>query len=75
MSRIPDFTKVEYGVGPLASTAATRDANAGARGLTPSDSWLTPESIAVKRAYTAADTAGLDFLDGYPGIAPYLRGP
>jgi methylmalonyl-CoA mutase len=82
MSRIPDFTKVEYGVGPLASTAATRDANAGARGLTPStgaptpsDAWLTPESIAVKRAYTAADTAGLDFLDGYPGVAPYLRGP
>ena len=39
----------------------------GARGLTPSDAWLTPEGIAVKRAYTAADTAGLDFLDGYPG--------
>jgi methylmalonyl-CoA mutase len=77
MSRIPDFTKVEYGDGvrPLATTAATRDANAGARGLTPSDAWLTPEGIAVKRAYTAADTAGLDFLDGYPGIAPYLRGP
>src|SRR6185436_18740461 len=82
MSRIPDFTKVEYGVRPLASTAAAPDANAGARGLTPSTvastpsgAWLTPEGIAVKRAYTAADTASLDFLDGYPGIAPYLRGP
>ena len=29
----------------------------------------------MKRVYTPADTAGLDFLDGYPGIAPYLRGP
>ena len=29
----------------------------------------------MKQVYTAADTAGLDFLDGYPGIAPYLRGP
>ena len=25
--------------------------------------------------YTGADTAGLDFIDGYPGIAPFLRGP
>ena len=45
------------------------------RGLTPPDAWVTPEGIAVKRAYTADDTAGLDFLDGYPGIAPFLRGP
>ncbi len=26
-------------------------------------------------AYAAGDIAGFDFLDGYPGIAPYLRGP
>jgi len=37
--------------------------------------WLTPEGIPVKPAYGADDIAGLDFLDGYPGIAPYLRGP
>ena len=35
----------------------------------------TPEGIPLQPFYTAADTAGLDFLDGYPGIAPYLRGP
>src|SRR5262245_57647441 len=79
MSRIPDFTKVEYGVRPLAGTAAAPAIDVGARGLTPptapSDAWLTPEGIAVKKAYLAADTAGLDFLDGYPGIAPFLRGP
>ena len=83
MSRIPDFTKVAYGVRPHGEgrdgvrphgdgrAAATGES----RGLTPTDAWLTPEGIAVKRAYTDADTAGLDFLDGYPGIAPYLRGP
>jgi methylmalonyl-CoA mutase len=66
MSRIPDFTKVALeGVGPLAAEAAAPSA----------DAWVTPEGIPVKRAYSAADTAGLDFLDGYPGIAPYLRGP
>jgi methylmalonyl-CoA mutase len=37
--------------------------------------WETPEGIAVKPLYTAADIEGLDFLNGYPGIAPYLRGP
>ena len=75
MSRIPDFTKVEYGVRPLAATVVAQNAGTSARGPTPPDAWLTPEGIAVKKSYSAADTAGLDFLDGYPGIAPYLRGP
>ena len=63
MSRIPEFTKVELGSG--AAPAVRRDG----------EDWLTPEGITVKRVYSAADTAGLGFLDGYPGIAPYLRGP
>ena len=29
----------------------------------------------MKSAYGAGDLEGLDFLDTYPGIAPYLRGP
>ncbi|MCG8503012.1 MAG: methylmalonyl-CoA mutase, partial [Sphingomonadales bacterium] len=37
--------------------------------------WETPEGIPVKPAYGAEDVAGLDFLDGWPGFAPYLRGP
>jgi methylmalonyl-CoA mutase len=37
--------------------------------------WPTPEGIPVKPAYGPDDIAGLDFLDGYPGIPPYLRGP
>ncbi|MDT4893715.1 MAG: methylmalonyl-CoA mutase [Pseudonocardiales bacterium] len=37
--------------------------------------WETPEGIVVPPLYTAADLDGLDFLDTYPGIAPYLRGP
>jgi methylmalonyl-CoA mutase len=37
--------------------------------------WDTPEGIAVKPAYGPADTAGLDTLGGYPGLAPFLRGP
>jgi len=37
--------------------------------------WTTPEGIDVGALYTAADLDGIDFLDTYPGIAPYLRGP
>ncbi|HSY15819.1 MAG TPA: methylmalonyl-CoA mutase, partial [Jatrophihabitantaceae bacterium] len=37
--------------------------------------WDTPEGIAVKPLYTAADLADVDFLDTYPGSAPFLRGP
>jgi methylmalonyl-CoA mutase len=41
----------------------------------PGELWLTPEGIGVPSVYTAADLVGLDFLQTYPGIAPYLRGP
>ncbi len=37
--------------------------------------WLSPEGIAIKTAYTAADRAGLDFVDSFPGMAPFGRGP
>src|SRR5205807_1947962 len=37
--------------------------------------WETPEGIGIKPVYGPEDLAGLDFLGGYPGIAPYLRGP
>src|SRR6266511_111577 len=64
MSQIPDFTKITLedlaiGGGPIHTAAP----------------WLTPEGIPVKPVYRLEDLAGLDFLDTYPGIAPYLRGP
>jgi methylmalonyl-CoA mutase len=37
--------------------------------------WQTPEGIAVKPRYVAADMQGIDFLGSMPGIAPFLRGP
>jgi len=62
MSRIPNFAQVDYAEVPQAAAS-------------PAAPWLTPEEIAVKSAYGAADLNGLDGLDTYPGIAPYLRGP
>src|SRR5678810_1105376 len=63
MSRIPDFATVDFA--PAGAAASAADAKP----------WLTPEGIPVKPAYGPDDLKGLDFLDTYPGIAPYLRGP
>ncbi|MGW5052840.1 methylmalonyl-CoA mutase [Actinokineospora sp. NPDC004072] len=73
---IPDFSGIELGepapVEPGAWAAALQAATGkGADAL----AWETPEGIPVKPVYTAEDLAGLDFLDTYPGIAPFLRGP
>ncbi|HXF53460.1 MAG TPA: methylmalonyl-CoA mutase [Hyphomicrobiaceae bacterium] len=65
MSRIPDFTNIaletEAGTAPVADV--------------PPATLATAEGIALKPFYTGADLDGLDFLDTWPGIAPYLRGP
>jgi len=37
--------------------------------------WTTPDGIAVKPLYTAADLQGLPCADTLPGFAPFLRGP
>jgi methylmalonyl-CoA mutase len=63
-SRIPDFVTVAF------DDAAQAASSAGSAAP-----WQTPEGIPVKPVYGADDVAGLDFLDTYPGIAPYLRGP
>ncbi|WP_298957953.1 methylmalonyl-CoA mutase [uncultured Methylobacterium sp.] len=63
-SRIPDFSGVAFAPAPSAAAAPA----AG-------EPWMTPEGIPVKPAYGPGDRDGLDFLDTYPGMAPFLRGP
>jgi methylmalonyl-CoA mutase len=63
MSRLPDFSFVDWQAPQTAAPqGSARD-------------WMTPEGIPVKPVYGEADVSGLDFLETYPGIAPYLRGP
>ncbi|MFY8139479.1 MAG: methylmalonyl-CoA mutase family protein, partial [Caulobacter sp.] len=59
----PNFADLAFAPGDLAAP--------------PTDGpvWQTPEGVAVAPAYGPADVAGLDFLDGYPGLAPFGRGP
>jgi methylmalonyl-CoA mutase len=51
----------------------TRDELKGADSA--SLAWQTPEGIAVKPLYTAADLEGLETVGGMPGFAPFVRGP
>jgi methylmalonyl-CoA mutase len=37
--------------------------------------WPTPEGIAVKPLFTAADLEGLETVGGIPGAEPFVRGP
>jgi methylmalonyl-CoA mutase len=71
----PDFTQLELGeakggAGALELAAWKMRAGEGAGRV-----WDTPEGLPVKPLYTAADTNGLDFLNDWPGIAPFGRGP
>ncbi|OUZ07824.1 methylmalonyl-CoA mutase [Aeromicrobium sp. PE09-221] len=51
------------------------DADAYARATDGAEPWTAPEGIDVKRLYTPEDLAGIDALDTYPGLTPFLRGP
>ena len=61
-SPLPDFSKIEW---------QTPDLQAKTVG-SPSE---TPEGLTLKPVYGPADLEGLDFLNTYPGLPPFLRGP
>ena len=68
MVTIPDFTKVNL----IESKSDTEILH----GLDSHfEDWKTPEGIDVKRLYSENDIKNLDFLEGWPGFAPYTRGP
>ncbi len=62
MTAIPDFTTVAWQ--PPADAAPPQGAL-----------WTAPEGVDVKPFYTPDDIDGLDFLDTWPGLPPFLRGP
>ncbi len=71
MSTIPDFSGIDFSsLTAGTGTADPAQAAADTAGTRPS-----PEGIDVKSYYAGADLDGLDFLDTWPGMAPFLRGP
>ncbi|MDH3754519.1 MAG: methylmalonyl-CoA mutase [Acidimicrobiia bacterium] len=74
---IPDFTAVDLGSAPNADDGTGWESAVEAATGKSVDAlvWDTPEGIGVHPLSTAADIEGLDAIDGYPGFAPFLRGP
>src|SRR5215213_968921 len=64
MTSVPDFSTIAFADAPLPSPETTAN-----------ETWLTPEGIPVKPQYGPADRDGLELLDTFPGLPPYLRGP
>jgi methylmalonyl-CoA mutase len=62
MGVIPDFNSIPFAPSPEPPREAPR-------------SWTSPEGIAIKSIYDASDLDGIGFLDTWPGLPPYLRGP
>lgn len=56
---------------PLASDGTA----AAAPSVPAGEPWRSPEGIDVQTSYGPADVAGLDALDTFPGLSPFLRGP
>ncbi len=61
---LPDFTKLDFDdVRPAPSAPPQGPA------------WTPPEGLAIAPIYGPKAIAGLDFVGGYPGLAPFVRGP
>ena len=63
MSAFPDFATLPFDGPALKTTPPATQA------------WTTPEGIAVRPSYKAADITGLADMGGYPGLVPFVRGP
>jgi len=59
----PDFSTLPF------------DGDVGAFAKPEGAAWTTPEGIDVRPAYDADDIEGLVALGGFPGLAPFVRGP
>ncbi len=61
----PDFSALEFDAVETAESPAPAER----------PTWKTPEGIEVPARFGPEALEGLDHLGGYPGFAPYVRGP
>ena len=75
MTKVPNFSKIELDQttgmsGKEMDQPASLDVE-----QRNGQSWETAEKISINDYYTHKDTENLDFLNGWQGLAPFLRGP
>jgi methylmalonyl-CoA mutase len=64
MTIVPNFSMIDWSKPTLSSADTT--------GAAP---WHTPEGIDIAPVTGESALSGLDFLETWPGLAPFLRGP
>ncbi|MGB5502899.1 MAG: methylmalonyl-CoA mutase [Polyangiales bacterium] len=74
MSRLPDFSEMEFDAVSGGSTSPLADWRLLAAGRAD-QRWKTPEGIDVNPVYTAEDLDEVTHLQTMPGMPPFLRGP
>ena len=76
MSKLPDFSKLSLNTQPQGDLSGWQSAAKSAQDTSDGAGLRhTPEGIDINPLYTAADRDGLPYLDSFPGLAPYIRGP
>jgi len=74
MSRLPDFSQIDFDAPSGGSTSPLADWKVLAGGRAD-QRWNTPEGIEVNPVYTALDLDPVTHLQTMPGMPPFLRGP
>tara|TARA_B100001559_G_scaffold191657_1_gene160389 strand:+ start:435 stop:2591 length:2157 start_codon:yes stop_codon:yes gene_type:complete len=75
MTKIPNFSKIEFDQNPETKNNEIEQLASTDSGQHNGEQWETAEKISIKDCYTHKDIENLDFLNGWPGLAPFLRGP
>ncbi|MGB5696251.1 MAG: methylmalonyl-CoA mutase [Polyangiales bacterium] len=74
MSRLPDFSAIEFDQPSERTTSSLADWRARI-GERADERWKTPEGIDVKPVYAAEDLTPVTHLQTVPGLPPFVRGP
>ena len=75
MTKIPDFSKIEFDQTERLSNDEIEKLAFNNSDKHNGQLWETAEKITINDCYTHKDIESLDFLNGWPGVAPFLRGP
>ena len=75
MTKIPDFSKIEFDQTERLSNDEIEKLASNNSDKHNGQLWETAEKITINDYYTHKDIESLDFLNGWPGVAPFLRGP
>ena len=75
MTKIPNFSNIEFDQTADVSSDVIEKLESNNSDQNDGDLWETAEKIKINDYYTHKDVESLDFLNGWPGLAPFLRGP